>query len=115
MFLVLDLQTESIEVVGLTNGNSVGPYEYSLDNSSWQSSGLFTGLTAGVYTVYVNDLVGQCTYQEDYTIYEPDYLTISNELVNNINCWGENSGSVDITVVGGTLPYIFRLERWHYQ
>jgi hypothetical protein len=40
------------------NGGS-GTYQYSLDNTTWQNSNLFTGLSQGTYTVYVKD-IGSC-------------------------------------------------------
>lgn len=35
--------------------NGIGSYEYSLDGINYQDSAIFTGLTPGIYKVYVND------------------------------------------------------------
>jgi gliding motility-associated-like protein len=83
------------------------PYEYSIDNSNFQSSPVFTDLDAGTYTVYVTD-VNNCTTTFDVTITEPSSLDIS----------GANSGSVAapcatlngvafVAPVGGTPPYTY--------
>ena len=54
--------------------------EYSLDNITWQTSNVFSGLIAGNYTVYIKDQLG-CSTSIDFTvtefgIYEP-YFNIS--------------------------------------
>jgi hypothetical protein len=38
------------------------PYEYSIDNTTWQSSNVFAGLPIGTYTIYARDING-CTGQ----------------------------------------------------
>ena len=40
---------------------------YSLNNSNFQASNIFTGQTDGDYTMYVKDSLG-CTVQKDYTV-----------------------------------------------
>lgn len=37
------------------NSSSTGTYLYSLDNTTYQTSNIFTGLNSGFYTVYVKD------------------------------------------------------------
>lgn len=61
-----DLATiTNIQVSDLSDNNSIvvtvtgaGDYVYSLDNSTFQTSNVFTNVPAGVYTVYVKDLNG---------------------------------------------------------
>lgn len=66
-----------------TNNNSItvhvtgqGAYEYSIDGENYQDSPVFTGLEAGVYTVYVNDTSG-CGMQsrEVVLLNYPKYFT----------------------------------------
>lgn len=40
------------------NVGTVGAYEYSIDGANYQDSPEFTGLDAGIYTVYINDTAG---------------------------------------------------------
>ena len=49
------------------NGSGTPPYSYSLDGTSYQSSGNFNDLAAGPYTVTVKDATG-CTAQADVTV-----------------------------------------------
>ena len=95
-----------------------GPYEFSLDGSTWQTSETFLNLTAGSYSVYVKDLGNP--YYEPYgciqefidavTITQPVDLnfTPSNQ-VNVTICWYNSNGSVTVTASGGTAPYGIQL------
>ena len=65
-------------------------------------------LISGIHFVDVTDANG-CTYNFSFTINEPSGIT-SSETINNVNCYGENSGSVILNVSGGQLPYI---ENWN--
>lgn len=68
-----------------------------------------SGLTAGIYFVTVTDFnTPQSTFTTSYTITEPTPLVVSNVTHTNMNCFGSNSGSIDITVSGGTAPYSYQ-------
>lgn len=83
------------------------PYQYSIDGINFQLSNVFTGLTAGTYTVTVNDANG-CSYQTTVTISEPSLLTASAVATpTRVNCFGDKNASVDLTVGGGVAPYTF--------
>jgi hypothetical protein len=71
------------------------PKTYSKDNgSTWQSSGTFTGLTAGSYSTIVMDNFG-CTDTTIFSITQPNHDTIDFASVNNISgCAGETTGSI---------------------
>ena len=64
-----------------------------------------TGLVAGSYTVTVTDVKG-CTKTQNFTITQPDVLFLSLTVINN-KCNGGNTGSIDLTVTGGTIPYTY--------
>lgn len=59
-----DLNTGAAKVI-VTSGQP--PYSYSLDNSTFQSSNVFTNLPLGTYQLYVTDNTG-CTGQGTFTI-----------------------------------------------
>lgn len=87
------------------------PYTYS-----WSGPGGFTATTqditalvTGTYTVEVSDSSGN---SGTFDIFVPvSYPEVTNSVVSN-NCFGGagNSGSIDITVSGGTPPYIYSWE-----
>lgn len=71
--------------ISLTDVNNVGTVEYSLDNSTWQTSNVFSSLANDDYTVYVRDGLG-CTNSLDFTIDENNitkpfsYISKSNSI-----------------------------------
>ncbi len=72
----------SIEVSRVNGGQE--PYSYILnDDGNPQSSPLFTGLSAGTYTITVNGS-GGCTVTETVTLDEPEPFTIQLEPVINL-------------------------------
>jgi len=47
--------TSNDGTITLTGANGTSPYTYSIDGTTYTSSSLFTGLSAGTYTCYVQD------------------------------------------------------------
>ncbi len=81
-----------------------GPYriEWFDGNTNWERS----DLPAGTHFFRVKDALG-CIYPDFVTIEEPEALEIDLEL-NDVLCFGEASGSIDLTVQGGVTPYIYQ-------
>ena len=102
---------------------SGGIGEYSFKWSTQNGSGLDinnqnqANLTSGIYKVIVTDQNG-CEESLEITLIEPgdsnqncnDFSTdwaLSDFNGYNISCNGNNDGSIDITVTGGTSPYTY--------
>lgn len=70
-----------------------------------QTTSNITGLTAGIYSVTVSDMYG-CSGDAQITLENPDTIhfnySISNYNGNNISCYNENDGSVDVHINGGS-------------
>ncbi|WP_461305114.1 Ig-like domain-containing protein, partial [Aureisphaera sp.] len=81
-----------------------GSFTYLWNTGATTAS--ISGLSGGVYTVTVTDTVTQCTATANTTVNEPAALS-SGIAVNNVLCFGEDTGSLDLTVTGGTSPYTF--------
>ncbi|MES2592741.1 MAG: PKD domain-containing protein [Bacteroidota bacterium] len=82
------------------------PYTYN-----WVPGGATTAsrsnLTAGTYTVTVNDFKG-CTTTNSVVITQPSaLLTIAAPAISNVTCNAGNNGSIALTPNGGTPPYTF--------
>ena len=110
----LSISGTSTEVVcnGESNGtvtaivsNGVGPFTYAWDTLPNTTSSI-SGLPAGSYTVTVTDQTTLCTQSTTIVVNEPNALS-SGIVVTNILCNGDNTGSVDLTVNGGTSPYTY--------
>lgn len=84
-----------------------GTYQFSKDNSTWQTSPVLTGYAIGTYTAYVKDLHGCVEETSPFTITQPDLL--EGQLSgNNTVCYGVSS-TVTIDITGGTQPYSFTI------
>jgi gliding motility-associated-like protein len=89
--------------VNLTVTGGTAPYTYAWSNNTALEDP--TGLAAGTYTVTVTDANG-CTATTTVTITQPSTLTSSYTQVN-VGCFGNNTGSINLTVNGGVAPYVY--------
>lgn len=81
--------------------NGTGPYEYSINGITYQPSGTFSNLNGGSYIVQARDAVG-CTANTTVNVNEPDPLVVTVDSVINIQCNGDTTGAIYVTVTGGT-------------
>lgn len=114
------LVTTATSVDVLCNGGATGsitvavpvigspPYQYSLDNITWQASNIFNGLAAGAYTVYFREANG-CQGSLNITVNEPAALSSSAATVAAV-CNGQNNGTITITAGGGVGPYEYSID-----
>jgi len=87
--------------INLTVTGGTKPYTYLWSNALTTKD--ISSLSAGIYKVVVTDSVG-CVDSLSVTINEKAALSVT-EVHKNIGCNGANTGSIDLTVVGGTQPY----------
>src|SRR5664279_4354197 len=94
--------------------NGTAPYQYSLDNITYQTSNVITGLTQGFYSVFIKDANG-CIAQTEQSF-----------LGGNGSCLGlgfgfsvytcNNNGYIKLDyILYGTPPYLFSLDGINYQ
>ncbi|MBK7712906.1 MAG: Ig-like domain-containing protein [Bacteroidales bacterium] len=95
--------TGSVTVAG---ADGVAPYEYSLDGGVYQATGTFGSLAAGAHTVTVRD-AALTTVIVPVSIIQPAVAFTGTSVVTNVLCFGDPSGSVDLTISGGTAPFTF--------
>ncbi|RXM51046.1 MULTISPECIES: T9SS type B sorting domain-containing protein [unclassified Chryseobacterium] len=77
--------------VNITNNTATviisetGNYEYSLDNTTWQDSNIFTNLHLGEYTVYVRTKSGCVIGKKSFSIFNiPNTITPNADGINDI-------------------------------
>ena len=69
------------------------------------------GLSAGNYRVEVSDgLAGQCKVVQAFVITEPETMTATFDNVLNPSCFPNITGSVKVSVTGGTGPYYYSID-----
>lgn len=99
---------ESNGGIDLSVSGGTSPYFYEWANSVYllsTTSQDLSNIPAETYNFIVTDANG-CVVLDTLTVTEPTLLESSITGVN-ILCKGGNNGSVDLTVTGGTLPYVF--------
>ena len=60
------------------------PYQYALDNGSYQTSNIFTNVDLGSHTIYVQDLYGCSVFTKDFTLINTqNVITPNNDGFND--------------------------------
>jgi gliding motility-associated-like protein len=90
--------------VNLTVAGGTGVYTYLWSNGAVTED--LTVISAGVFSVTVTD-ANNCTATASATVTQPAALTL-NGTQSNVLCNGGNSGSINITVGGGTASYSYQ-------
>lgn len=88
--------------VTTTGGTGNITYAWSTIVGSFED---ISGLSAGNYTLTITD-ANNCSFTISTTVNEPAQLTVT-ESHTDVLCHGGNTGSIDITVSGGTPTYTY--------
>ncbi|TDO72746.1 putative secreted protein (Por secretion system target) [Flavobacterium chryseum] len=98
------------EIKANVSGGVLG-YNYVWYNSKGDIIGgdtnTITNLGAEQYKVVVTDSQGAQKTSSILNLIQPDKLTVSLANKVNVLCYGNQTGTIDINIVGGTLPYTF--------
>ena len=97
----VDCNGNSTGAINLTVTGGIGTYEFNWSNFATTED--VTGLPAGPYNVIVTDNLS-CSDIYFYTISEPSLLA-SSLSVTEVTCNGYNTGAINQTIIGGTLPH----------
>jgi len=98
--------------IRLNAGGGVAAYTYSLDDITYQSGNLFTGLAAGTYTGWVKDAKG-CKASVSATISQSP-IVVTAYATSSSSC-AANNGSIQLYRTGGFSPYTYSLNGTTYQ
>lgn len=105
----------SISIYHAAGGS--GTYEFSLDNSSWTSNAVFTGLSPGSYTVYLRDaLVPACIVSLSAVQIRDQTPLSAGYAFNPVSCPGKNNGRIAaVNPSGGSGIYEYSVDGLHWQ
>ena len=98
----------------VSGSGGTSPYQYSLNGGSQQTSGTFSTLGPGTYTLTVEDANG-CTSQTTATLTEPSLLELVIEAQSDEICTGAADGMVQVSASGGTPGYTYSLNGGNVQ
>ncbi|QOG02915.1 T9SS type A sorting domain-containing protein [Flavobacterium sp. MDT1-60] len=87
------------------------PYVYSINNSSFVPTNVFTNLIAGVYNVTVKDANG-CVNSYFINIEQPSPITITASAENSTTI-NDNNGKITVAATGGVSSYRYALTNFN--
>jgi uncharacterized protein (DUF2141 family) len=93
--------------IAASASGGTGTLSYSIDDTNYQTSPDFTGLSVGDYTVTVKDSKG-CSAAADVSLTQPEEVSAVATTVE-ASCMGSMNGSVTINVTNGVAPLSFSI------
>ena len=96
--------SDGYAVVAASGGTS--PYSYLWNDLAAQTTDTATSLAVGIYTIVVTDSNG-CVATDMVNISNIGGASISIDSVVDLTCNGDSSGSISITVTGGSTPLTY--------
>lgn len=87
----------------VTGGNGLSSFK--IGTKSYAASSI-TALAAGNYTITAID-TKNCQASTTVEILQPNKLTISPTITQQVSCNGGNNGEINVTAAGGTTPYTY--------
>ena len=100
--------------IQLFRTGGVGPYTYSLDNVTYQSSNTFTGLASGTYTGYVKDSKTCVGSLANITV-TANTAALSVTAGSSASSSCVNDGTIQLRAAGGVAPYTYSIDNVTYQ
>ncbi len=107
---------------GSINASATGGtgFTYCVNNGTWQSTGYFKNLLAGVYSVTAKNSEG-CISSFSFTLLDPVYVCAGVNVIlaltstSNIPCEATNTASISVTASGGVAPYTYSMDGGSFQ
>ncbi|UKN00747.1 PKD domain-containing protein [Paracrocinitomix mangrovi] len=107
----MDITTNTVvqSNCGTNNGMAVAsvsggmpPYQYSWTNGD--QSVIADSLASGIYVLTVTDNNG-CSNEAIATVSDEEGVTILLDNIVDVDCYGEDNGSISVSILGGAPPY----------
>jgi hypothetical protein len=85
------------------------PYEFSLNDKSPQSTGVYTDLTSGTFQISVKD-ASRCEKKIEVVIEAPASSVQAIAKVTHVSGCGATNGSIEIQASSGNPPYHYKIQ-----
>lgn len=112
--LIANLVTKSDANCGQPDGNfevqgngGQSPYQYAINGGTFQSSGAFSQLTSGNYSVQVKD-ANDCVSTLQVNVLNEDGVNMTTSVADS-GC-GSSEGQIVVTATGGQGPYTYSID-----
>ena len=99
--------SSALNTITATATGGTGTVQYSINGVDFQSSGEFTGLVNGEYTVTAQDANGCVTTST--VVVDIPLLTLSLNFSASLLCAGDDGGFITVLANGGIPPYSYSL------
>ena len=95
----------------ITITTSASNIEFSINNTTWQASNIFSSLSGGSYTAYIrnNNTTCKTTYNTPIVLNAGGAHSIANVSVTNPSDCAKNDGQISITVNGAGGPFRYSI------
>lgn len=91
----------------LTPSNGIAPFQFQIGSSGWQSSGTFSNLAVGSYSLSFKDASG-CVSGTFPAVITAGPAITATETHTNVSCFGGSNGSATLTLsANATAPFQF--------
>lgn len=108
--LLISVSVTPVTCYGFNDGSAqvipaggTPPYQYAWNGGAYTGNGQNNNLSAGQYTVSVQDVNG-CTVSQSFSVTQPSPIT-ANIMVFDVTCYGGSDGSASVAVSGGVGNY----------
>ena len=96
--------------ISVTSQNAIGSSTYSISpGNASNSTGLFTALSDGTHIISITDENG-CSSDSSIVISSPNLMSLSYDLLNPLDCNGDDNAIIEAIVSGGTFPYEYFID-----
>ena len=98
-------------IITIAGSGGTGSYTYSISPNSAGislSGNVFSGVPSGVYTVTITDTANSCSADVSVSLPTAGPPTVTTN-ATAVTCFGDNSGSFEMTVNGYSGPYTYEV------
>ena len=103
-------------IITASASGGTGGFLYSIDGTNFQSYPIFSGLSAGTYTITYKD-ANSCIATQTFTLTQPPALSGTASVTQTVNCYG-GSGEITFAVTPaqpGVPPYQYSINNGNFQ